>query len=169
MIFAAAFDRILPEWAAKVDDRTHAPLGALALMLIPAIPISALYAYSNKFYSYTLDATLVIAVTYFGTTLAAIALPWRRPDIYRASPIAKYELFGRIPLVTAAGVIFGAFLGWCIYKWFFDPAYFVNNFDSKIYMLALYLLALAIYVISRVVRRREGIDLGMVNSQIPVE
>ena len=168
MIFAAAFDRILPEWAARVDDRTHVPIGALALMLLPSIPISALYAYSTKFYNYTLDATLVIAITYFGTTLAAIALPWRRPEIYKASPIAKYTIAG-IPLVTAAGLVFGGFLAFCLYKWFFDGAYFVNNYDSKLYMLALYVVALVIYVISRIVRRREGIDLGMVNSQIPVE
>ncbi|HEY7257448.1 MAG TPA: APC family permease [Gaiellales bacterium] len=168
MIFAAAFDRVLPEWAAKVDDRTHAPLGALALMLVPAIPISALYAYSTKFYSYTLDATLVIAITYFGTTLAAIALPWRKPEIYRASPIAKYEVAG-IPLVTLSGVVFGGFLVFCLYKWFFDDAYFVNNFDSKIYMLALYVLALVVYVASRVMRRREGIDLARINAEIPVE
>ena len=32
-----------------------------------------------------------------------------------------------------------------------------------------YLIAIAIYVISRVVRRREGIDLAMINSEIPVE
>ena len=69
MIFAAAFDRVLPEWAAKVDDRTHVPIGALALMLLPSIPISYLYAYNSQFYSYTLDATVVIAITYFGTTL----------------------------------------------------------------------------------------------------
>jgi basic amino acid/polyamine antiporter, APA family len=168
MIFAAAFDRILPEWAARVDDRTHVPIGALALMLLPSIPISALYAYSTKFYNYTLDATLVIAITYFGTTLAAIALPWRRPEIYKASPIAKYTIAG-IPLVTASGLVFGGFLAFCLYKWFFDGAYFVNNYDSKLYMLALYVVALVIYVISRIVRRREGIDLGMVNSQIPVE
>jgi basic amino acid/polyamine antiporter, APA family len=168
MIFAAAFDRVLPEWAAKVDDRTHAPLGALALMLLPSIPISALYAYSTKFYSYTLDATLVIAITYFGTTLAAIALPWRKPEIYRASPIAKYEVAG-IPLVTLAGLVFGGFLVFCLVKWFFDDAYFVNNFDSKIYMLALYVLALVIYAASRFMRSREGIDLARINSEIPVE
>jgi hypothetical protein len=36
-------------------------------------------------------------------------------------------------------------------------------------MLVLYGVALAIYVGSRIVRRREGIDLGMINSEIPVE
>ena len=95
-------------------------------------------------------------------------MPWRRPDIYRASPVAKYEIAG-IPLVTVSGVVFGGFLAFCLYKWFFDGAYFVNNFDSKLYMLALYVVALVIYIASRVVRRREGIDLAMINSEIPVE
>ena len=71
-------------------------------MLLPSIPISYLYAYNSNFYGYTLDATVVIAITYFGTTLSAIVLPWRRRDIYKASPIAKYELAG-IPLVTISG------------------------------------------------------------------
>ena len=168
VIFAAAFDRVLPEWAAKVDDRTHVPLGALALMLIPSIPISALYAYDTKFYGYTLDATVVIAITYLGTTLSAIVLPWRKPDIYRASPIARYELAG-IPLVTLSGVVFGAFLLFCGYKWFFDSAYGVNHRASLYYMAVLYVIAIAIYVISRVARAREGIDLAKINSEIPVE
>jgi amino acid transporter len=168
MIFAAAFDRILPEWAAKVDDRTHVPVGALALMLLPSIPISALYAYSTTFYKYTLDATLVIAITYFGTTLAAISLPWRRRDIYQASPIARYELAG-IPLVTISGVIFGGFLVFCLYEWLKSDIYGVNNHSSLYYMGVLYVVAIVIYVISRIVRRNEGIDLAKINSEIPVQ
>ena len=168
MIFAAAFDRILPEWAAKVDDRTHVPVAALLLMLIPSIPISYLYAYNSSFYGYTLDATVVLAITYFGTTLSAIVLPWRRREIYKASPIARYEIAG-IPLVTVVGVIFGGFLAYCGYKWFFTSAYGVNHTNSLYYMGVLYLIAIAIYVISRVVRRSEGIDLAKINAQIPVE
>jgi APA family basic amino acid/polyamine antiporter len=168
VIFAAAFDRILPEWAAKVDERTHVPVAALLLMLVPSIPISYLYAYDTSFYGYTLDATVVIAITYFGTTLAAVVLPWRRREIYKASPIAKYEIAG-IPLVTISGIVFGGFLAYCGYKWFFTSAYGVNHTSSLRYMALLYVIAIVIYVISRIVRRREGIDLGMVNSQIPVE
>jgi APA family basic amino acid/polyamine antiporter len=168
MIFAAAFDRILPEWAARVDDRTHVPVAALLLMLVPSIPISYAYAYNSTFYSYTLDATVVIAVTFLGTTLAAIILPWRKPEIYRASPIARYEILG-IPLVTLSGIIFGGFLIYCLVKWFGDDVYGVNHHRSLIYMLVLYLVALAIYVASWAARRREGSDRARVNSEIPVE
>jgi hypothetical protein len=36
-------------------------------------------------------------------------------------------------------------------------------------MGCLYAVALGIYVISRIVRRRQGMDLGMVYGEIPVE
>src|SRR5207244_10045225 len=75
VVFAAAFDRILPEWAANVSERRHVPFGALALMLFPSIIVSAFYAYKSGFITYTLDATLVIAVTFFGTAIAAMVLP----------------------------------------------------------------------------------------------
>jgi amino acid transporter len=168
MIFAAAFDRILPEWAAGVNTRTGVPVAALVLMVVPSIPISALYAYNTHFYKATLDATLVIAATFALTSLSAIVLPWRRPDIYNASPIARYKPLG-IPLITLSGVIFLGFLLFCLYKWLFDGAYFVNNSTSLWYMVGLYVLAIAIYAASRVIRRREGIDLDRINAEIPVE
>jgi amino acid transporter len=167
VIFATAFDRVLPEWAAKVSSN-GVPYWALGLMLLPSIPISALYAYSTTFASYTLDATLVIAITFFGTTIAAAVLPWRRPEIYNASPIAKYRVLG-LPIITFAAAIFAIVLGFALVKWFTDSRYAINKSSSLIYLGCLYLLAIAIYVISRVVRKRQGMDLGMVYGEIPAE
>jgi len=45
----------------------------------------------------------------------------------------------------------------------------VNNTDSFILMGGMYVLAIAIYVISQIVRKRQGIDLGMVYGEIPAE
>jgi hypothetical protein len=36
-------------------------------------------------------------------------------------------------------------------------------------MGAMYVLAIVIYVVARLVRRRQGIDLGLINKEIPVE
>jgi hypothetical protein len=63
------------------------------LMVIPSVIISYLYAYDIfSFKSIVLDATLVIAITFFGTTLAAILLPWRQKEIFEGSPISRYVL-----------------------------------------------------------------------------
>jgi APA family basic amino acid/polyamine antiporter len=167
VIFATAFDRILPEWAARVDRR-GTPYFAILIMLGPSLIISYFYAYNSTFTSWTLDATLVIAITFVGSTVAAGILPWRKREIYNASPIAKYNVAG-IPLITAAAALFLAFLGFCIYKWLTDGVYGSNNHDSLIYMACLYGVALAIYVGSRIVRKRQGLDMSMVYGEIPAE
>src|SRR5438034_1146246 len=168
VIFAAAFDRVLPEWAAQVSPRSHVPTGALLLMVAPSIVVSALYSYYPGFATYTLDATLVIAVTYLGSVVAATILPWRRPRLYGASPVARYKVAG-VPLITVAGVVTVVFLAFNLWKWVTDATYGVNNRQSAIYMLVLYALALVMYLIARVVRARQGIDLTKTHAEIPVE
>ena len=173
VIFAAAFDRLLPEKVAEVDQRTGTPLYALALMVVPSIIVAYLFSYNiASFQDLTLCSTLVIAVTYLGTTIAAILLPYLKPDLYKASPIAKYNILG-IPLITIAGVVFGGFLVFLLYQWLIDPndlyGIGISNTSSVIYMLANYALAALIYFGFKFARKREGIDLNKVHAEIPVE
>ena len=167
VVFATAFDRVLPEAAAKVT-RNGVPIVALLLMLVPSIPISYFYAYNADFYSWTLAATLVIAITFTGSAIAAAVLPWRKPEIYNASPIAKYRIAG-LPLITVAAAGFLVILGFALYEWFTNDIYALNGRESLIYMGCLYAVALLIYLGSRFVRRSQGIDMGMVHSEIPAE
>jgi len=168
VIFAAAFDRILPEWAGNVSEKRHVPVGALILMLVPSILVSALYAYWGNFATYTLDATLVIAVTFVGSALAATILPWRRRRIYENSPIARYRVAG-VPLITIGGVVTLGFLGWLLFLWLKDAVYGINNKQSLVYMGILYGLALVIYVVAKVVRKGQGVDLKQIHAEIPAE
>ncbi len=180
VIFAAAFDRLLPEKVAEVDERTGTPINALLLMVVPSILVAYLFAYNiASFQTFTLCSTLVIAVTFLGTTISAIILPYTKPDLYKASPIAKYNIFG-IPLITVAGAIFGGFLVFLLYQWILDPnalygiGYSINeagykNGASLIYMGSMYLLAAVIYFGFKAYRKRGGIDLDKVQSEIPVE
>ncbi len=168
VIFAAAFDRVLPDRAAEVSEKRKVPIYSLLLMLMPAVVISAIYAYWLTFRSYILDATLVIAVTYLFSAIAVVALPWLKPDLWRASPASRMKLFG-VPLVPVAGLITIGLLGFNLYEWFTNDNYFVNNNQSLIFMGAMYVLAIVVYVVARVVRRRQGIDLSLVNKEIPVE
>lgn len=173
VIFAAAFDRILPEKVADVSEKRHVPVWGLVLMLVPALVVSAVYSYWLTFRTWTLDATLVIAVTFFGTSIAAMILPWRKRQLYENSAIAKYKIAG-VPLITITGGITALFLGWNLYKWLWPPAskgnlYGINNVDSLYFMGGMYALALIIYVVAKIVRRNQGIDLKTVYQEIPVE
>jgi len=168
VIFAAAFDRVLPEWAAAISAKRRVPYGALLLMVIPALVLSAVYSYVNGFSTLILDATLVIAITYLGTVVGATILPWRRANIFNNSPIAKLRVAG-VPVITIAGVVTGLFLLFNLWKWFTDSTYGLNNPTSFKYLAALYVLALVVYVGFFLYRRNQGIDLRAIHAEIPVE
>jgi basic amino acid/polyamine antiporter, APA family len=168
VIFAAAFDRVLPDRAAEVSEKRKVPFYSLILMLLPAVVLAAIYSYSATFRTYTLDATLVIAVTYLFSAIAVVILPWRKPDLWRASPASRIKVLG-VPIVPVAGVITIGLLVFNLVEWLYNKLYFVNSNDSLIYMGAMYVLAIVVYVTARLVRRRQGIDLGLINKEIPVE
>jgi amino acid transporter len=177
MIFAAAFDRVLPAAAANVSGRRAVPVVALLLILVPSVIVSYLYAYNiAEFRTLTLDATLVIAVTFIGTTFAATVLPWWKRELYQASPLVRFQLAG-IPLVSVAGALATIFLGWAIWMWIWErgdpsvPLYAigVGNSNSIIWLGVLYGAALVLYVVARVWRRSQGVDLGAIHQEIPAE
>jgi APA family basic amino acid/polyamine antiporter len=170
VVFAAAFDRVLPEKAAKVTGN-GVPIVAIALMLLPSIPISYFYAYSDEFYNWTLAATEVIAITFAGSAVAALIFPWRKPQIYNASPIAKYKVLG-LPLITVAAAGFLVILGFAVYEWVTNAVYGIDWDTARhgfYYVGSLYGAALLIWLVSRIYRRSQGIDMKLVQSEIPVE
>jgi amino acid transporter len=180
VIFAAAFDRLLPESAADLN-KNGTPVYAMLYMVVPAVLVSALYAYNVAgFKSITLAATQGIAIMYFGTAIAAIVLPFRKKELFAASPIAQMKIAG-IPVITIAGTIFALFLGFLLVEWFFDPwlnpdfapagLYGISlaNTNSVIFLLVCYGGAAALYYGFKARRRTEGIDLDKVQAEIPVE
>ena len=104
-----------------------------------------------KFQTYTLDATLVIAVTYLVSAFAVVILPWRKPELWKASAASKFKLFG-IPIVPVAGLATMGLIIYNLYEWLSNAAYGVNNHGSLVFMGLLYLLAVVVYIGARLVR-----------------
>jgi amino acid transporter len=168
VVFAAAFDRILPEKTSYVSERRHVPVWGLVLMLVPSLVVSALYAYTSEFKTFVLDAVLVPAVTFFGTLIAGMILPWRKRELFKNSVVGRYRIAG-VPVIAVTSGLAAIFIGWNIYQWLTNSTYGVNNHTSLIFMGAMYALAIVIYAIAKLVRRRQGINLNMVYGEIPVE
>ncbi len=109
-----------------------------------------------------------------------VAIPHiTKKDLYEASPIAKYKSAG-VPTFTVAGVIFTAFLVFLLYEWLLDPnalygiGYSINpngakNITSLVFMGALYVIALVIYLVTKSYRKSRGVDIDKIYKEIPVE
>jgi amino acid transporter len=166
-IFAAAFDRILPEKAAAVS-RSGVPWVALLLMAVPSVLASGLYAYSSWFARLTLDSTLVFAVMFLVSALALMIMPWRTKGIWASSPLPKVKIAG-IPVMSIIAAGYSAVLIFTLVMWLKDAVYGVNNGKSLIYLGCLYLAALVMWLVAWVTRRRQGMDLETVAKEIPVE
>jgi amino acid transporter len=166
MIFAAAFDRVLPDHAAQVSERRAVPIMALLYIMIPAVIVSVIYAYSGDFRALTLDATLVIAVTFLGSAVAATLLPWYKPRIFENSSIANLKV-----VISGAGLITTIILAWTIYLWLSDPLYGIGtgNTNSIIFLGVVYGAAAIVYIAARFVRRAQGVDLDAIHEEIPAE
>ncbi|OLD43892.1 MAG: hypothetical protein AUI83_18030 [Armatimonadetes bacterium 13_1_40CM_3_65_7] len=138
-------------------------------MVVPSILISALFAWNVfGFQAAYLDATAVIAITFLATLVAAMILPWRRKDIYDASPIARYKVAG-IPAITLVSAVAAIFILFMVYEWATNATYGSNSVPSAIYLGATYLLAVVIYAIAYYYRKNQGIDLSRIHHEIPVE
>jgi APA family basic amino acid/polyamine antiporter len=168
MIFAAAFDRVLPDHAAQVSERRAVPIMALLYIMIPAIVVSVIYSFSADFRALTLDATLVIAVTFLGSAIAATLLPWYKPHIFENSAIANMKV-----IISGAGLITAIILGWTIWAWLFDENNLygigTGNANSIIFLGVVYGAAALLYIVARFVRRAQGVDLDAIHSEIPAE
>ena len=175
MIFASAFDRILPEGAAKVTSG-GVPYVALLLMTIPSIICAALYAYTpidgatgvTWFKLMTYDATLVILIMFLGSGLAFMIMPWRAKAIWESSSLPKGKILG-IPWLSVVAFGFAAFLVFNLWLFMKDAIYGVNNGKSLIFIGGLYLLAVVIWTVAYFTRKRQGMALETVAKEIPVE
>lgn len=167
VIFAAGFDRVLPDWVAKVNSK-GIPVNAVILMVIPSLIFTTLYAFTDWFITLTLDATLMIAIGYYVTVLAGVLMPWRLKTVYKTTPFVGWTI-GGFPVISLIGIIFMVVQGYMLYLYFADAAYGVNNSTSLWYILGMYIGWALVWVISYVIRRARGLSLEAVAHEIPGE
>lgn len=168
VIFATAFDRAIPEIFAEVKGRYNTPIFAILFMAIPSLILTIIYFFIPGFQTLTLDATFAIAITYFGTTIAAMLLPFRRPELFENTWISRFEIAG-VPLVSITSGIYAIILLSVFYLWATKDVYGINNVRSAGFMVFLYVLAAAIYFGMKWYRSKEGVDLDQIHSEIPTD
>jgi len=80
--------------------------------------------------------------------------------------VSDWEIAG-IPVVSLAGAVYSVILLVVFYLWGTETVYGLNNVKSIGFMLVLYALAAVIYFGMRQYRKKQGVDLDKIHSEIP--
>jgi APA family basic amino acid/polyamine antiporter len=166
--FAWALDGLLPSRLARVSPRSHAPNDAIGLTALLSILV-LFWAVVNEegFFSVLIEAVLLQLVTMILLGIAAVLLPYRRPDVWRAS--ATTQRFLGIPLVALAGALAALLLAglFTVYMRYAELGIDRGHFfrDCGIILVA----ALVTFFLARTARSRQGVDVDKLAAEIPPE
>jgi basic amino acid/polyamine antiporter, APA family len=168
-LFAWALDGLLPSKIAEVSPRTHAPNYAIGVVVVLSIVVLR-WAVTNgeDFLSLLVEAVLVQLVAMILIGIAAVLLPYRRPDAWRASATTQ-RILG-IPVVALAGALVAVLLAGLFYVFLhyegfgIDTGQFFRR-DAPIVLGA----ALLTFVVARFARSRQGVDVDKLAAEIPPE
>lgn len=168
MIFAYAFDGILPKGVTKLS-RTRSPYVAVIIALVMSLLVFLWAINSSSFLQVLVYATLVQLIAMGLVGLSAVLVPWRRPEFYRAST-ARQNFLG-IPVVAIAGAVAvaAAVFIWIIY--FSNKAAFGLANTGRMFLIFGVTIGLAIvyYFVARAVRSGQGVSLDRAYAEIPPE
>ena len=171
-LFAWSFDRLMPEKLADVNPRTHSPIRAIVLVNVIIAGLTIWSVYSNVFQLVLGLIVLAGCLAVVIVGVAAIALPLRRPDLYRSSP-ANVKFLGIPVLFIVAPLSIGIFVALAIVSTQY-PALVMNGNPANFWWIPAWFGGLIVggallYYIPKWIRARQGINVGFVYKELPPE
>jgi APA family basic amino acid/polyamine antiporter len=170
--FAWSFDRLMPEGLANVNERTHSPVNAI---IVANVIIAALVVWSVTSNVFQLVLGLIVlagALAVIIVGIAAVALPLRRPDLYKGSP-ANVNFLGAPVLYIVGTLSILEFIG-IIAISFINPLSVMNGNRADWWWIPAWLGGLIVggallYYIPRLIRAQQGINITFVYKELPPE
>ena len=170
VLFAQAFDRLLPVGVAKVGDRNHAPNVAIGIVLVIGIAfcfLTSLVALG----SIVALQSLFFALILLAGGVAALFLPLRRPDLIElpgASEDARKSFLRKAAWVGGATTVLALFTVYELVA--HSSVYGKFSWESILTLVIVLGAGPVIYVIARSVRRqRDSLDLSLAMHELPPE
>jgi APA family basic amino acid/polyamine antiporter len=171
IMLAASLDRVLPDKLAYVSSRTHSPIVALIVSAIGCEVFLYLIIYQYMSLSYFSTAGLATQIAYILISVTAILFPFRKKQIYEASPAAKYKI-GGFPVLSIAGILALIFNLFIAYIFIAGPPLGFLSFYTQTsfeFVIGIFLACFALYWIAYGIRRSQHIDLTLSFAEIPPE
>jgi amino acid transporter len=170
VLFAQAFDRLLPVNVAKVGERTHAPNVAITIVLIIGSLFCLLTSLVNLGSIVALQS-LFFALILLAGGVAATALPLRRPDLLQTPGLSEEARASWLRKVTAVGGLTTLLALFTIFELVaHSSVYGKFSVESIVTLLIVLGAGPVIYTVARGVRRsRNSLDLTMAMRELPPE
>jgi APA family basic amino acid/polyamine antiporter len=168
LLFAYSFDGILPKGVTKVS-RNGSPYVAVLIALSLSVIVLLWAINQDSFFQVLVYATLIQLVAMGLVGLSAVLVPWRRPELYRASTTKRKVAGIPVVAIAGAGAMAVTLIIWVLY--FNYKAEFGLTDLGKMFTIfgATIVLALVYYFVAKAVRRGQGVDLDRAYAEIPPE
>ena len=167
-IFAWSFDRLLPEKVAEVNPRTHSPV--VAVMVIAALGITSVVILSLNPQLTFLVGLFGLALTYLTVSVAGIVFPYRKPDVFEASPYNRR--LGGVPVISIVGMLSLLTMGGALTILLLDPnsgTHWDANTNRVLLGAGIFLAGFPLYYIIRAIQRARGVKIDLAYKEIPPE
>jgi amino acid transporter len=163
---AYGLDGVMPRWTASVHPRFHTPVNAL--VLVGAGSVVALWAFVTFPYFATLVGIFGYILGFIVVSIAAIAFPYRLPQVFEASPVRWRA--GGIPVISIVGalsVVALLVMGWAFLT---DPSAGLVGRPELVWLnVGIFVSGFAIYFVAKAIQAARGVDISAAYRELPVE
>jgi len=170
VLFAQAFDRLLPVSVAKIGERNHAPNVAITIVLVIGIGFCFLTSLVNLGSIVALQS-LFFALILLAGGIAATVLPLRRADLIPTPALqddARKKWLRNVALIGGATTVLALFTVYELVA--HSSVYGKFSWESILTLVIVLGAGPVIYLIARSVRRqRNALDLTMAMPELPPE
>ena len=169
-MIAWSFDRVAPNRLGYVSERFHTPVVAIWTSTVGSVVFMWLIAYKNIALLTLIEALLV---AWGAVMLAAMIFPYRRRAMYAGSPVARLRLFGMPAMVVtgALALAFFAVVEVLLWRDAIAAGALIRSPLPREFWIVLGVVVFGAlwYAVTKVYRRRRGIDIRLAFQQIPIE
>lgn len=167
-LLSMTFDRVLPEWLGAVNHKWHTPVRIIALKNMVNVILVFMFDFVAT-EAFLLGSTLIYEILWLTCAVAAVVFPYRMREIYKKSPISRFEIEG-VPIISLLGLGMIGYTTYMIYLSLTIPALgVISSVQTIPILIGLCLISAMLYIFTRWHRTRQGMDLNMLFKQVPPE
>ena len=169
IIFALAFDRVIPTAMADVRQGTGTPVKAIVAAAI-GILVFGLLSILTSFITEFRNSVIVLELVFTVSSLACMVVPWvRRADFEAAPKVLGGRWFGLPAVSVIAAVSFIVNLAVLIVAVVSPQISGGYDVVSVVVVLVMVLWGVVAYFVSKTVMRSRGVDLALAMRELPPE